>query len=84
MLEARTNLHLNAVRNSVNGYLVDRMVASVTAALRCRYVVFDLPMFKKIIKDSSCFVDFAHATHNEPTAPNIVKRAKFETIVIAL
>ncbi len=60
------------------------MVASVTAALRCRYVVFYLPMFKKIIKNLSCFVDFAHTTHNKPTAPNIVERSKFETIVIAL
>lgn len=84
MLEARTNLHLNAVRNSTNGHLADRVVASITAPLWLRYVVFRFPRFEETIKDLNGFVDFAHASHDETTPTDIVERAKFETIVIAL
>ena len=81
MLEARTNLHLNAVRNSINGHLVDRMVAPVTAALRYRYVIFCFPMFKKIVKDLSGLIYFSNASHDETTPADIIKRTQLEVAV---
>lgn len=60
------------------------MVAPVTATLRYRYVVFCFPMFKKIVKDLSGLIYLSNTSHDETAAANIVKRAKFETIVIAL
>ena len=81
MLEARTNLHLNAVRNSINGHLVDRMVAPVTAALRYRYVIFCFPMFKKIVKDLSGLIYFLNASHDETTPADIIKRTQLEVAV---
>ena len=81
MLEARTNLHLNAVHNSTNGHLVDRMVAPVTAALRYRYVVFCFPMFKKIVKDFSGLIYLLNASHNETAPADIVERTQLEVTV---
>lgn len=81
MLEARTNLHLNAVHNSTNGHLVDRMVAPVTATLRYRYVVFCFPMFKKIVKDLSGLIYLSNTSHDETAAADIVERTQLEVTV---
>ena len=84
MLEARTNLHLNAVRNSINGHLVDRMVTPVTASLWYRYVVFCFPMCKKIVKDLSGLIYFSNTSHDETTPADIVERTQLEVTVSPL
>ncbi len=81
MLEVRTNLYLNAVRNPTNGHLVYRMVAPVTAALRYRYVVFCFPMFKKTVKDLSGLIYLSNTSHDEPTPADIIERTQLEVAV---